>query len=60
MAGFHCKHCFHGLLQFGMFFCESGWSRQNSVNIELRYRKRRCAVVLEFLRLSAQSGFHTR
>ena len=41
------------------FFCESSWSRQNSVNIELCYRKRRCAAVLAFLRLSAQSGFHT-
>ena len=42
------------------FFCESSWSRQNSVNIELCYiKKRRCAVLLEFLRLSAHSRFYT-
>ena len=41
------------------FFCESSWSRQNSVNIELCYRKRRCAALLAFLRLSAHSGFYT-
>ena len=33
---------------FSAFFCANSWSPQNSVNIELCYKKHTCAVVLEF------------